>query len=372
MAEAMQLRDVFNLRVVGELGERISQAFPGFQRDLYSQRIAAHLEAGSFNQRMELITRTLRDLLPQDFTQAVEILIAALGPELSAAQLEGYDNFIILPLCKFVSDYGMAHFDLSMRALHEMTRRFSAEFAIRPFLMSRQAETLAVLGQWVKDPNCHVRRLVSEGTRPRLPLGSRLPAFQKDPTPVLALLDQLMTDAELYVRRSVANNLNDISKDNPDRVVAFLSRWRTKATPEIIWIIKHSMRTLIKQGHPGALELVGVAPPKIAVQNFTLSTDRIVLGQTIDFRFELLSEDLRAQKVIVDYQVHFMKKNGKMAPKVFKLTQKTLHPGERLYIAKSQSFEKINTRTYYQGEHMLVLQINGVSFGQKSFFLEVP
>ncbi len=368
----MQLRDVFNLKVVAELGVRISEAFPAFQLEKYGQRIEAQLEAGSFNERMELITRTLRDLLPQDYPRAVEILIAALGPELSAPELEGYGNFIVLSLCKYVSDYGRADFDLSMGALHEMTRRFSAEFAIRPFLIERQDETLAVLGRWVKDPNCHVRRLVSEGTRPRLPLGSRLPAVQKDPAPVLALLDQLMADPELYVRRSVANNLNDISKDNPDQAVAFLNRWREKATPEIVWIIKHSLRTLIKQAHPGALELMGVAPPKILVQNFSLSSDRVVLGQSLDFRFDVLSEGAKAQQILVDYQIHYMKKNGKTAPKVFKLTQKALNPGERLCIAKSQSFKKINTRTFYQGEHVLVLQINGASLAQKTFFLEVP
>jgi 3-methyladenine DNA glycosylase AlkC len=162
-----------------------------------------------------------------------------------------------MSLCAFVAEYGLAHRDLSLRALKEMTKRFSAEFAIRPFLDREPAAVVAVLADWALDPHPQVRRLVSEGTRPRLPWGMRLPKFVADPRPVLTLLELLKEDPELFVRRSVANNLNDIAKDNPDLVVATLRRWKASRSPETKWLVKHALRTLIKQGHPDALGLLG-------------------------------------------------------------------------------------------------------------------
>jgi 3-methyladenine DNA glycosylase AlkC len=163
--------------------------------------------------------------LPKDFPQAVQILLDSLGPEISQCEISGFDGFIVMPQNDFVAKYGLEHFDISMQALYEMTKRFTAEGAIRAFIQTYPDQTLAVLRQWAQDPNCHVRRLVSEGTRPRLPLAPRLAQFVRDPRPVLALLELFNTDSELMVRRSVANNLNDIAKDHPDLVVEIFRAW---------------------------------------------------------------------------------------------------------------------------------------------------
>ena len=162
-----------------------------------------------------------------------------------------------MPHCFFVAEYGLDHFEPSMQAHYQLTQRFTAEFSIRPFLIKHTEATLARLRQWARDPNEHVRRLVSEGTRPRLPWASRLPAFQADPAPVLALLELLKDDPALYVRRSVANNLNDIGKDHPRVLMQTAQRWMRDATPERAWVVRHALRWAVKQGDPAALKVLG-------------------------------------------------------------------------------------------------------------------
>jgi 3-methyladenine DNA glycosylase AlkC len=179
---------------------------------------------------------------------------------------------MVMPQNDFVAAYGLGYLDLSLRALYELTKRFTAEGAIRAFLQAYPEQTLTWLAEWATDPNCHVRRLVSEGARPRLPLAPRLPEFVKNPQPVLALLEQLKANPVLMVPRSFANNLNDIAKDHPDLVVETLARWKQAADPGTQWIIGHATRTLLKQGHADALALLGYgAATSISVVSFQLT-----------------------------------------------------------------------------------------------------
>jgi len=372
MAEQFQLRELFNPALVNELGDNISGAWPDFEREGFVQDINSRLPPLSFGDRSSLIADTLRRYLPQDYETAVSILIDALRPEPTGETFSGYDGFEIMPQCLFVSRYGLDDFDISINALYEMTKRFTAEGDIRPFIQKYPAKTMAFLDKLTGDKSPFARRLPSEGTRPRLPLAPRLPAFQKDPSPVIELLEKLKQDPNLMVRRSVANNLNDISKDNPDIVVATLERWQQIDTPEMAWVISHSLRTLLKQGHPGALRLMGYDPGvRMEVSDLQLSSDEIRVGEALRFSFKVRSEEERPCSLMIDYVIHYMKANGKQKAKVFKAAKKSIGPGETIVIERARSFKVINTRPYYVGKHALEVQINGKRHAWADFTLRM-
>jgi 3-methyladenine DNA glycosylase AlkC len=372
MQEGFQLREVFNPTVVNKLAHDIQRTWPEFNASGFSADINSHLEALNFGERNALIRDKLGEYLPPDFPTAAQILIDSLGPELTDDVLTGFDGFTIMSQCDFVAKFGLEHFDISMKALYEMTKRFTAEGAIRPFLQKYPAQTLQMLEQWATDKNSLARRLASEGTRPRLPLAPRLPQFIKDPRPVLKLLDKLKDDPTLLVRRSVANNLNDIAKDNPDLVVETLREWQKSQNKETQWLIQHASRTLVKQGHRGALALLGYPPsPAVSMRNLELGDAVVNLGQSLGFSFEIRSEADQTQNLMIDYVIYHLKANGKLVPKVFKLTAKKLKAGEALQLAKKHSFKPINTRVYYPGNHKIGVQVNGQVLGEAEFELRL-
>jgi 3-methyladenine DNA glycosylase AlkC len=371
MNQDFQLRDVFNPAVVTQLAQSIRDAWPDFDQAGFTDTINSQLESLSFGDRNKLIRDSLWAYLPQDFPRAIEILLAAQWPEIPECELTGFDRFVVMSQNDFVAKYGLEHFELSMNALYEMTRRFTAEGAIRAFIQRYPDKTLVRLAIWAGDQNCHVRRLVSEGTRPRLPLAPRLPDFVEDPRPVIALLDTLKSDPELMVRRSVANNLNDIAKDNPALVVETLKSWQKIDDPGTAWIIRHASRTLVKQGNKDVLGLLGY-PPGVAIKvsGVELSGSHIPIGDDLTFKISIQSNADAAQNLMVDYIVHHMKANGKLAPKVFKLAKKKLSGRETLQLSKKHSFRPLSTRKYYPGEHLLEIQINGKIYAQAAFSLD--
>ncbi|OGG96236.1 MAG: hypothetical protein A2508_03905 [Candidatus Lambdaproteobacteria bacterium RIFOXYD12_FULL_49_8] len=371
MAEFL-LREAFNPKGVQEQAGRLLGAWAGFDRVGFEEAVCPKLAALNFGERAQLIRESLHEFLPQAYPEALAIILKALPPELTRSELLGMDNFIIWPLAQFVSSYGINHFELSMGALYQMTRCFSAEGDIRFFIEKYPQETLARLAEWAKDPNVHVRRLVSEGTRPRLPLCRALPAFKKDPSPILPLLEVLKNDPELYVRRSVANNLNDIAKDNPEVVVALLSRWNQTPSPELDWMTRHALRSLIKKGHAGALALLGYGTlGLVELKSLCLTKPRYRLGEELRFEARLFNPQSRPQRLMVDFVVHYQKAGGKLSPKVFKAAKPTLGPGETLVVSKGVQLEQRSTREHYPGLHKLSLQINGTSMGEVPFILEI-
>jgi 3-methyladenine DNA glycosylase AlkC len=367
-----RLRDVFSPAAVEQLARSIARAWPAFDAAGFAITINSQLEPLSFGGRSALIRDTLRVYLPDQFPEAVQILLDALGPEIPDCELTGFDGFIVMPQNDYVAAYGQADLDVSLRALYELTKRFTAEGAIRAFLQAHPDQTMERLAQWASDPNCHVRRLVSEGTRPRLPLAPRLPAFVRDPRPVLALLERLKGDPVLMVRRSVANNLNDIAKDHPDLVVETLARWGESADPDTRWIIGHAARTLLKQGHPGALALLGYGGrAELQVTALQVRQERVQMGEALEFVVEIQSTTDTPQRLMIDYVVHHMKANGRLAPKVFKLSKQLLRPGATLSLSKRHAFRPLSTRVYYPGRHALELQINGQRWGWQEFELVI-
>jgi 3-methyladenine DNA glycosylase AlkC len=270
----------------------------------------------------------------------------------------------------YVEVYGLDDWEASIPALEQFTQQVSAEFAIRPFIVRYPERTLAKMLEWAEHKDPRVRRLASEGCRPRLPWGMALSALKADPSPILPILDALKGDPSESVRRSVANNLNDISKDNPDIVLEVLARWQTDGTDEIRRITSHALRTLIKQGHPEALELLGYpSHPAIAVRNMTVEPATILMGEKVTLSFEIASLGDQPQNLMIDYVVHLMRANGKQTAKVFKLTKRTLQPGQVLQITRQHSFAPVTTRKYYPGEHAIEPKINGRLFERAEFVL---
>lgn len=370
MDQNFQVRDVFNKNGVDQLAANLAKVWANFDADGFRQSINPQLKSLAFSERAALIRDTLYEYLPKDFPGALDIILRALQPELPNCEFTGFEGFMVLPQNEFVAKYGLEHYDLSMQALYEMTKRFSAEGAIRAFILKYPEKTLAILYQWADDENCHVRRLVSEGTRPRLPWAIQLKPFIENPRPVLGLLEKLKTDPVLMVRRSVANNLNDIAKDNPDQVVKTLRRWSKLEDEGTQWLIRHAARTLVKQGNKDVLAILGYdSDIGITVSKLQLDRRAVKMGGNITFSFEIHSKSTNTQNLLIDYIVHHVKANGGLIPKVFKLATRRLKAGETVRVAKKHSFRPISTRKYYAGKHALEIQINGVKYGKAEFEL---
>jgi 3-methyladenine DNA glycosylase AlkC len=214
------------------------------------------------------------------------------------------------------------------------------------------------------DPSHHVRRAASEGSRPRLPWGERVVSLVEDPDPGLTVLEALRFDPEVYVRRSVANHLNDVSKDHPDRVIETLRRWRRECPAEHLrhleWIVRHALRGLIKRGHPEALAFIGAAPARVRAGALVLDAPRVRVGDHLEFTFTLVSTSDSAQKLVVDYMISFLNARGALSRKVFKLKTFELPARGRITLAKRHAMRPITTRVYYPGAHHLAIQVNGV------------
>ena len=372
MAENFQIRDVFNERVVNSLSDRIKNAWKKFDKINFRHEINPALPELTYSERLKHISHILEKYLPENFPDAVSILLKAQLPPYENDELGNvYDRFITVPQTSFVSRCGLAYYDISIHALYEMTQRFSAEWDIRPFIIAYPEKTMGILKQWAKDKNPHVRRLVSEGSRPFLPWGKRLNQFVKDPYPTLELLELLKNDPSEYVRRSVANHFNDHAKNHPDLVVDTLKRW-AKEIPnnkDLERQIKHATRTLVKNGHPGALELIGFKRgAKAKVENLK-SDKKIKIGDHLNFSFNVVGHAKKPEKLAIDYVVYFNKANGTLAPKVFKMTTKEIKPNESINLKKRHSFKIITTRVYYPGKHALAIQVNGEEKAKTNFEL---
>ncbi|QRO00604.1 DNA alkylation repair protein [Archangium violaceum] len=362
-----QLKNFFDRKVVERIAAMLHGAHPSFPRQRFLAEATDGLEAHELLGRARHIMRAMHRALPGDFEHAAGILLRSLGPEFERQELQGMGVFIYLPHTLYVAEHGLGHFETSMRAQYELTKRFTAEFSIRPFLERYPRETWERLRQWTKDPSVHVRRLVSEGTRPRLPWASRLRAFQEDPRPVLELLELLKDDPELYVRRSVANNLNDIGKDHPDVLVDTCERWSEGASPERSWIIRHALRSAVKRGDARALSVLGFRGGGGLEVTASFRPERVRLGESVGMTLSVINRTRTRQQAIVDFAVHFIKANGSASPKVFKGGKVDLLPGASCTLEKTISFAAKTTRKHYTGTHRVEALVNGRTTDLGSF-----
>jgi 3-methyladenine DNA glycosylase AlkC len=365
MEENFALKDMFNRETVGVLGAAINKELPGFDEKIFLQKVFDKTwDQLALKERVRHITLILGDLFPHNYKEGLKILTKVL-PHLVE---QGFEKMVFPD---FVEVYGLEDWESSIRALEFFTQHVSAEFAIRPFIAKYPGKTMIQMLKWANHPHPGVRRLASEGCRPRLPWGMRLQDLVSDPQPILPILELLKDDDREEIRRSVANNLNDISKDHPELVVDLLRNWQDPDSEYRSHLIKHALRTLIKKGNPEALALLGFSrDPKIKIEAFSLKPKRISIGEKVVLSFEILSTAKQSQPLMIDYIVHFMRANGKQTPKVFKLTQKIIQPDERVKITKKHSFQPMSTRKYYPGKQTFQLQINGQVFETIDIFLE--
>jgi 3-methyladenine DNA glycosylase AlkC len=332
------------------------------------KKISNQLDTLELRARVKLIANTLKVYLDQDFPKALNQLMKIVKDQ----ELKSFE---LWPATEFIQIYGLDHIDESLQAMYELTPKFTAEFSIRPFINIHGDIVFDKLKKWHNDSNEHIRRWLSEGTRPRLPWGERLTASVKNPKLGLIILDKLKFDSSLYVRKSVANHLNDIAKDHPELVIKTLAVW-SKHVPkhyqkEFNFILHRALRTLIKDGHTEALKLIGIKPSisGLKVENFNVKTKTIKMGSNLEFSFDLKNTGSKKQKYIVDFIIYFQKSNGSLSSKVFKLKSGFIDPQSKIQIYKKYSFRAITTRKYYPGLHKISLKLNGTQGKTLSFDL---
>jgi len=309
-------------------------------------------------ERMRKIRGTIHDQLALPYKEATEILMIA---------ARGFGGFEGMLFPDYVQVHGLDSWGQSMKTLSVLTTFSSSEFAIRPFISQNQVKAMKQLLSWSKNKNFHVRRLASEGCRPRLPWAPALPELKKDPSSIIPILENLITDESLYVRKSVANNLNDISKDHPQLAISLGKKWIKNANPDTRWIVKHGLRGLLKKGEKSALGLFGYGSPSLFTNHaFQLESPLVVMEENLEFSFSFTLKKKCSTRL--EYALYFLKKNGSHTKKVFKLSEKEMVEGEH-YGKKCHHFKKINTRVYHEGLHFIELIVNGVPFGRAPFYL---
>jgi len=394
MAEAF--KDKFNSTAIACLSRHIKAHYSDFESRHFERAATHNIASLELKERSNQIVAALLKYMPDDFSKATNILHQSLAEELPDEKLNfdsgesgdsrdsGVSGWMLMPVADYITcrilQHPLQHHQLGMELLKACTKRFSAEFAVRPLLRDMPEQTMAYMYEWLSDPNLHVRRLVSEGTRPMLPWGVRLHAFVDNPQLILPLLKQLRDDDSEYVRRSVANSLNDIAKHHPNLVADIAEKWWQEGNKNRIKLLKHACRTLIKNGHPKVLLLLGYAPAKLSKVSLTLKHDEVPHGTHQEIELRLKNALNTPQKLLIDYVVYHQKANGSLLPKVFKwksvdLAAKNASPdvssndtGE-LVVTKSHSFKAVTTRKYYSGEHKIEILINGAPFIQQSFTL---
>jgi 3-methyladenine DNA glycosylase AlkC len=357
---AERLKDMFFTREsIDKFADTIKQHYPGFEKpEFLKLMFDESFEVKELLDKMKHTTKCLFDTLPKPYKNALDILIKA------APDVKGFEA---MALPDFVATYGMDDWDLSLPALRLFTQYYSSELAIRPFLAKDPEKGMTYMTAWAEDKNPKVRRLASEGCRPRLPWAMALPKFKKDPKLILPILEKLKDDASEDVRRSVANNMNDISKDNPDLALEICEKWHGQSE-KADKIVKHACRTLLKAGDKRALAIFGYSDPSlIHVENLKLDKKALSTGDNLVFSFEITIA--KKSKVRLEYAVYFVKAKGKSSKKVFKITEKEYEPGT-FSITRKQSFMEQTTRKHYPGTHQISIIVNGEEKVKASFELK--
>jgi 3-methyladenine DNA glycosylase AlkC len=373
---AEPFKNLLNPALVQAMAQHLHRVAPAFDAAGFQAQALPGLETLEMKARSLQIAAALEATLPADFDQAAGWLETALAPPWAGDRLgsdhpllHGLEGWALWPVGEFVARRGRAQPERALATLHALTQRFTAEFAIRPYIAEHPALAFSTLQRWVADPSAHVRRLVSEGSRPRLPWGLQLKALVADPAPTAPLLLALQDDPSEYVRRSVANHLNDIAKDHPQRVADWLDQHLPGAPEPRRRLLRHASRSLLKQGHPRVLAAWGLGQAFQGELALTLQPSALRVGDVLQLRVALHSHGQVSQTLAIDYAVHHVKANGSLSPKVFKGWHLQLAPGERRVLEKAHSMKAVTTRRYHAGEHAVELLVNGQPLAQQPFVL---
>lgn len=363
-------KNLIGPQVAEQTAKAILRADPTFPKSQFLKNIKQELGPLELKARVKVISRRLNECLKHNTKKNLKILTSAVKQD--DEDTLGLSGFAAWPVTDYVASYGIEEFEASMEALKVMTKAFTAEFAIRDFFIADQKKTLAYFNEWVEDECEHVRRLVSEGSRPLLPWGQKLHRFVEDPKHTWHLLEKLKNDESLYVRKSVANHLNDHSKNHPDFIIEKLTAWsqHKKISPELEWVIKHATRTLIKKGHAKAFKLHGVDTDLVEVKAQKLLTKKIKLGESLKVEVVLVNNSKKTQKFILDHEVHLLKANNKHNVKCFKGIKLEIKAQEKKTFTLNLPLKAVTTRTYYSGKHFWNSKLNGTSYEKLAFTLE--
>ena len=366
----------FGADLVRTVGAHLRRAWPRFPQADFERQALAGLDVLELKARVDHVATALQATLPARFPDAADVLEHSLAPPRADTDLSalvpgpnGLAGWAVWALGEFVARQGLAAPERALRCLHALTQRFTAEFAIRPFVLAHPELSFATLRRWTTDDSAHVRRLVSEGSRPRLPWGIRLQPLVVDPRPTLPLLEALQDDPSDYVRRSVANHLNDIGKDHPDLFAAWLERHLPDAPAARRALLKHASRTAIKRGEPRVLAAWGLDRPLRGAATLRITPRAAAVGDTIELAVTLRSTAARAQRLVVDYVVHRVTASGGTSPKVWKGWSLTLAPREVRELSKRHSLKPVTTRRDHPGRHAVDVLVNGRVVARGAFVL---
>jgi 3-methyladenine DNA glycosylase AlkC len=366
MAEA--LKHMYNPGFFETLCPVMRRSIPNFDCKYFIHRVFNNewpdLE---LKQRVRHIAVTLHDFLPDDFPNASRILVnLAKTLTVNAVREQGFAT-IFIP--EYIQVYGLDHPTDSLNAIEEITQLVSAEFAIRPFIIRYPEITMKKMKEWSKHENASVRRLSSEGCRPRLPWAMGIPLLKKDPSLILPILENLKTDPSEYVRRSVANNLNDLAKDHPALVLELVKKWFGK-NADTDRIIKHGCRTLLKKGNIEILGLHGYDPKSRGVlKTFELPKTKVKIGEQLNFSIGFLNREKKQTAYRLEYAIDYLTSTGKRSHKIFKITENDFDAGKTVMIQRKQSFKNLTTRKHFKGKHTLSIFSNGKKIGEKEFMV---
>ena len=349
------VKDELSPALVAALATELHRAWPAFPMRRFEAHATTDLGPLALMQRVRHIAAALAGALPADFTTAAAVLDRAVDSPT-------FNGWMTLPCGFWVADAGIDEPHVALPLLARLTPRWSSEWPLRPFIETHPDITYTYLHTWTGDPDEHVRRLVCEGTRPRLPWTSHLRSLIADPAPSVALLDKLIDDESEYVRRSVANHLNDIAKDHPDIALDCARRWLATGKDRAAWVVRHGLRTLVKRGDPAALTLLGFdhATP-VRLDTLTITPARLPIGGEATIELTLSAD--HTVRVAVDYRIHHAGASGPRGPKVFKLTNRAIEPGRPLILTRQHRFREVSVRRLYPGTHRIDIQVNGRVLG---------
>ena len=370
MTERKAFKEFFDRGAVVALGDQVAAASPDFDRESFVNAAGAGLERLEMMDRVRQMSNALRAHLPESTPAALEVLTASLPAPLPSCE-NTTDGYLHWPVGQLIADHAVDHLDPAWETMVELTQRFSSEFAVRPFVRRYPDEVFARLLALTEHPSPHVRRWCAEGIRPRLPWGGHLASLIADPSPALPILERLKDDPERYVGRSVANHLNDIAKDHPDVVLEVCERWSEGADEKRTWVIRHALRSLSKDGHPGALAVLGFRPPTSLSVSLEAAPPVVTLGGKLRLETTLTNGAKRPQKLLVDYRVHYVKSDGRTRPKVFRWKTLALEAGEGTTLGKTLTLRHASIRRLYAGAHRVDVQVNGEVLAETGFELRI-
>ena len=360
------IKDIYCQSFYERLADVLNDILPSFEKERFiSRMLGDDFETMEWKGRMTRTTKVFHEFVPENFAEAVLVIQQTIKKLREENFGEDGLAFVFFP--DYIAAYGLDDFEASVKALEFVTQFVSCEFAVRPFILKYGDRMISQMIIWSEHENYKVRRLASEGSRPRLPWAMAIPALKKDPSPILPLLENLKHDPSEWVRRSVANNINDIAKDHPDVVIALASRWKG-LSKETDAIVKHGCRTLLKQGHSEILKQYGLESEYIAVGDLQILTPEVKIGDSLAFSFSVTNLNAEAHTIRLEYGVYYMKGNGTLARKVFKISERIYPPQAKATIQRRQSFRLITTRRFYTGQHQLSVIVNGKEHNElKSF-----